>query len=115
MPVYDYSCTACGEAEDFLASMHAELPDHLRCDCGGMMRRRFHPPAFHRFSEHFNTSLGQPVSSKRGFKTALYEAQEKATERLGFQQHFREAEPKERNEEGMKDTHDIRKAAGLST
>lgn len=80
------------------------------------MTRRFHAPAFHRFSEHFNTSLGQPVASHREFKTKLYEAQEKMSERLGFQQHYRVAEPGSgRTEEGMDRTHDVRKAQGLST
>jgi putative FmdB family regulatory protein len=115
MPVYEYSCQ-CGESEDLVVSIHADLPQHLRCPCGGMMRRRFSAPAFHRFSEHFNHSLGKPVSSKKDFKTSLYEAQEQMTERLGWQQSFVEAEPQVgRTEDGMQATHDTRKALGMST
>lgn len=114
MPIYEYACM-CGETEDFVASIHSDLPVHIRCSCGMMMRRRYTPPHTHRFTEHFNHSLGKPISSKARFKTALYEAQEQMTERLGFQQHYREADPTSRNEEGMDVTHDKRKAMGLST
>lgn len=80
------------------------------------MRRRYTAPAVHRFTEHFNHSLGRPLASRGEFKTALYEAQERMTERLGFQQHYVEADPTApRNEEGMDKTHDTRKALGMST
>ena len=115
MPVYEYRCM-CGVTEDFVASIHADLPEHIRCSCGMMMRRRYSVPHIHTFTEHFNTSLGKPVSSKKDFKTSLHEAQERMTERLGWQQHFREAEPQAgRTDEGMKETHDTRKALGMST
>lgn len=81
-----------------------------------MMRRRFTAPAIHRFTEHFNTSLGVPLGSKGQFKTALYEAQEKMTERLGFQQVYSEADPGVgRTEDGMQESHDTRKSLGMST
>lgn len=116
MPLYEFRCDFCGDTEDFEASMNTDLPAHIRCSCGMMMRRRFTSPSFHRFSEHFNRSLGVPLGSKGQFKTALYEAQEKMTERLGFQQHYVEAEPQVgRNDDGMRETHDTRRALGMST
>ena len=79
------------------------------------MQRMFTAPAFHLFREHLNQSLGKHVSSAKGFKTALYEAHEQMTERLGFQQHYAEVEPTKVNDDGMKQTHDVRKALGMST
>lgn len=115
MPDYQYLCKSCQHVTDVKGSMHEEMPIHLHCLCGAQMQRMYSPPVFHRFHEHFNTSLGKVLNSKRDFKTSLYEAQEQATERLGWQQHFREAEPKRVNDDGMDVTHDARKAQGMST
>ncbi len=116
MPLYPYKCQSCGTIHEPYRSILDELPVFITCECGGRMRRHYTPPAFHRFHEHFNTSVGSAVSSDKEFKTKLYEAQEKMTERLGFQQHYAPAETRQIvNDEGMKSTHDHRKKMGMST
>lgn len=117
MPYYPYRCQFCGTVHEPMYSILDELPVHITCECGGQMRRVFTAPSFHRFTEHHNATVGRPVSSLRDFKTKLHEAQEKMTERLGFQQHYSVADPTPitYEDKGMDATHDTRKVLGMST
>lgn len=87
MPIYEYQCRDCGAVEADVASMDASTRlVNLGCvQCGtGRLKRlfAFHPaPIMH---EHFNQSVGKPISSMRQFKDELARMDERNTARNGI-------------------------------
>lgn len=87
MPIYEYQCRNCGVVEADLAPMEASSRlAGLGCvQCGvGRLKRlfAFHPaPVMH---EHFNHSVGRPISSMRQFKDELARMNDWNTARTGI-------------------------------
>jgi putative FmdB family regulatory protein len=46
MPIYDYSCTNCGHVVEVVHGVHETGPT-VCPNCGGLLRKRFSPPAIH--------------------------------------------------------------------
>jgi putative FmdB family regulatory protein len=46
MPIYDYSCTNCGHVIEVVHGVHESGPT-VCPNCGGLLRKRFAPPAIH--------------------------------------------------------------------
>lgn len=67
----------------------------LHESCGLQARRVFEPFGFHRFPEHFNHSVGKPVSSSKQFTQELRRASEEATERTGVPHDYQPVHPSE--------------------
>jgi putative FmdB family regulatory protein len=48
MPIYDYTCTACGHAVEVMHGIHDHGPRFCpECTAEGTMRKGFAPPAVH--------------------------------------------------------------------
>lgn len=87
---YSFRCLECGwedaDYHDFIRiGQHGSNPCSL---CGGRMVRiasfYFHRP----MQEHFNHSLGRPVSGERDYKEGLKRASEAASIRTGLDTNY---------------------------
>lgn len=87
MPAYEYRCRACGMAETWDAPVSDR--DHLlglgcvHCGTGRLKRvYSFAPaPVMH---EHFNDTVGKPISSMRQFRDEVARMNERNTLRTGI-------------------------------
>jgi len=96
MPVYEFRCPNCGAAVTRHWSIHDDTDRDLynsgavACtECShGHLRRRFTfapAPVMH---EHWNHSVGKPVSSMRQFKDDLARASERQSEVTGMEHRY---------------------------
>lgn len=113
MPLYKLQCDACGEQD--LREMTFEEHDawrfglpELHCDEGTMKQvLDFH---FTRpMPEHYNSSLGQHVSSTREVTSALSRQSDEMSARMGFDHHYELVDPSDpsavgANETGLEET-----------
>lgn len=59
------------------------------CPCCDLEARRVYSDfSFHRYTEHYNPSVGKVVSSDEQFRTELKKASEDATRRTGVEHNF---------------------------
>jgi hypothetical protein len=87
-PLYAFRCSDCGLEID-RPVLHPEFPS----PCCGAPLRRLYRVAFHRsMPEHWNHSVGAYVSNHQEFKDALKRKGDEASERLGTEHRYVEAD-----------------------
>ena len=108
MPVYEYKCE---EGHGFEVEMDPIYSQHFvgfQCStfapngrlCGAKVKRRYSSVQFASvMQEHFNPSVGKPISSMSQYRDELKRASERATEKTGILHNFQPADPNE----GMED------------
>lgn len=88
MPLYEYRCPDCNDIFHKQCSIadSAELP---YCpDCGVRMKQRFGFAYHADYREHFNTTTGSMITSKKQFRNELKVLSEKATLETGVYHDF---------------------------
>lgn len=88
MPIYEYKCPDCDARE--VTTTRGNRLDRICRGCAnpGPLRRVFgfsFPPMMH---EHFNQSVGKPISSMRQYKDELKVKSEEATLRTGIEHRY---------------------------
>lgn len=94
MAIYAYRCRGCGlsiDVPDYRAADFGDCPD-----CTGILKRDYSSiqlaPVM---QEHFNPSVGKPISDRRKFDDELKRASEAAWERTGIPHNFVQVEGKD--------------------
>jgi hypothetical protein len=85
MPVYEYKCGNGHVESHYFHVDDRWRPVGLACfECAGQMHRVFSFRPARVMHEHFNESVGQPVSSMRQFEDILKRRNDEMTERTGI-------------------------------
>jgi hypothetical protein len=103
MPTYLYRCRTCGAEETLTGSPEECAVDSIgHCfDCyeddrDGIMRRVWAVQFSPVMQEHFNPTVGKPISDRKQFDRELHVASELATERTGIPHRFTQVDGSER-------------------
>jgi putative FmdB family regulatory protein len=84
MPIYQYRCQTCGRLTEIQTPIADRLAT-LACDCGGVARRRYTAPHVKPvMHQHWNHTIGAPVSSDQAFRAELARKSDEMAERLGM-------------------------------
>jgi len=86
MPVYEYRCSACDglHRQTMTVGEYGALAEIPECrHCGVRLKRRFSFAAAEVLHEHWNHSLGGPVSDHRKFREGLRRKSDEMSARLG--------------------------------
>lgn len=95
MPIYEFSCV-CGQDLSTVRPMDAETLSKICPECGGVATRRWTSFGVKlSWPEHWNPTLGRPVTNRRDFSDGLKEASDKASERFGFEHRYVPADPQD--------------------
>lgn len=91
MAQYNYRCSRCNRL--FASTVRA---DAITCqDCQGQATRKFSFYIAGGLQEHFNTAVGEYVSTRRQMEDALKRKSEEASARLGIDHDFQYLSPAE--------------------
>jgi len=91
MTLYGYQCRECGQ--EYTSEIRADLLDR---DCCGQPIKRKYSVAVHRpMHEHFNTSVGKPISSDRQFRDELKRKSEEHFLKTGIPADYVPSDPTE--------------------
>lgn len=112
MPVYEYKCGNGHHLELYAPIEAASCDVGQACPmtawseiegeeptCGSPLKRRYSVHFNSVMQEHYNHSVGKPISSMRQFKDELKRSSDRASERTGITHDFQPADPNE----GMED------------
>ena len=125
MPAYDYKCDDCGNVERVHdthdGALKAQLDQNATpCTCGGTYHRQFGFSLAPVMQEHYNYSVGKPISSMRQFRDELKKQGEAVEERTGIASTFEPADWTEQmqrslevhGDDGLQTQHDAAVARG---
>lgn len=87
MPLYLFACP-CSQESSTHRPMTGNTMDKTCPNCGEPMNRRFTPPGFKTFREHYSAAVGKVVSSDREFREDLKRASEEASIKTGIPHNF---------------------------
>lgn len=108
---YSYFCTVCGNEDiDETFSYVGDIGPHPCSVCGSIMRRGFSFSFRRSMQEHFNTSTGTYVSTRRDFEDDLKRKSEEASHRTGMDHNFVPVDMNDMKalgvtDEGLEETH----------
>jgi hypothetical protein len=101
MILYGYQCRECGQeyTSEYQGSvlMIPCCTDHgmveFRCDCGSAVKRKYSLAVHRPMHEHFNQSVGKPISSDRQFRDELKRKSEEQFLRTGIPADYQPVDP----------------------
>lgn len=121
MPTFDYRCTQCGHVIEDQYFPIREPQSSIPCPlCHARAKKILQFPAIKRtMSDHFNATLGRPVSSERDFRNGLSEASDKASIRAQREVSYSPVDLRDKaavgvNDEGLDQTRRRERAEGKS-
>ncbi len=111
--IYEYKCRVCHTPHTSTAYGR----EGSRCfagECTGTLKRVYSFTTLRPMAEHFNATVGKPISSNRQFDEALKVKSAEMTDRLGFEQRYVRIEPEQAGatQEGMEATYREQVATG---
>ena len=99
MILYGYQCRECGQ--EYTSERRGNFLlvndfDKMSCTCGHYEIKRKYSVSVHRpMHEHFNTSVGKPISSDRQFRDELKRKSEEHFLRTGIPADYQPVDPTE--------------------
>lgn len=100
MILYTYRCVNCGR--EHLSDTRADALPFTPC-CKDEGRRIWGFGMVKAMPEHWNATLGKPISTRQQFQDGLKAQSEHMSERLGFDQNYVEVDPTDRATLGVTD------------
>ena len=88
MPLYEYRCPTCDVLFHRQCSIDKSTELQICPDCGTQLAKRFGFAYHADYREHFNTTTGTMISSKKQFREQLKVASERATLETGVYHDF---------------------------
>lgn len=96
MPLYTYACDGCGTQVDTEIRADAGTAPCLVCDPNGntttRWQRKWGFSAIPPMREHFNHTLGKPISDMNKFKSELARKSDEASEQTGMEHNYQPLE-----------------------
>lgn len=115
MTIYGYQCASCGATVD-----SPERADNLGLHdlCGGLLKRLWRVNFGTVMQEHFNATVGKPISDGRQFERELRRMSEERTAATGIEHRFAPVDPTDTKtlgvtNEGLEATNAQRVSNGL--
>ncbi len=94
--IYSYKCRPCRVTANLDRPMGEHPPVHTCPCCGREMGRDYSGVSVHRpMPEHFNATVGKPISSQRQFDDELKRKSDEYTLRTGIEAKFVSHDPSE--------------------
>ena len=111
MRTYEYRCRTCRTTQ---TSTTYGLDVCLVDGCLGALKRVYSISFTRPFAEHFNHTVGKPVSSQQQFADELKRASEEASLRTGVEHRYVPTDPSMlgATQEGMESTYRQQRSAG---
>lgn len=114
--IYAYRCRSCGHSQD--SRLRADTLGPCSSCAAGEMRRVWAVNVGPVMHEHFNQTVGKPISSMRQFEAELRRVSDERTAATGIEHRYAPVDPTDRKalgvtSEGLEATNRARVAAGL--
>lgn len=109
MPVYEYECPYCGNRDDHFFTFDKSATTVHCPNCRVPMTKRYSVNFQRPMPDHWNRTVGAPVSSRRQFEDHLKRQSEEATLRTGIEHNYQPVDLGDRDalgvtEEGLEST-----------
>ena len=117
MTIYEYRCTECG----YTANVTDRADSLGACparQCSGLLKRVWRVNFGAVMQEHFNATVGKPISDGRQFERELRRMSDERTAATGIEHRFAPVDPTDTktlgvNHEGLASTNALRVRNGL--